>query len=166
MTLAEILRAQIVKRWSIVNVSRHQSVAEHQYNVCMIARALAKILEEPDETIIKAALCHDLEEVLFGDIPTPAKRFLREEHKVNVNLLLSTMPYELTHIQGVILKVADLIDALHFLRDHGIGDHAIAVLHDVETRMTDYLLDESDNIGGARLKIISQFIDDALMGKI
>jgi HD-like signal output (HDOD) protein len=151
MNLTEILRAQIVKRWSIVNVARHQSVAEHQYNVCMIARALAKKLGENDETIIKAALCHDLEEVLFGDIPTPAKQELRS-HGVEVNRLLSTMPYILTEIQEVILKVADLIDAIHFLRDHGLGDHAIEVLHEVEDRMTHYLLRKADVIGSNRLQ--------------
>ena len=166
MNLTEILRAQIVQRWSIVNVARHQSVAEHQYNVCMIGRALAKILGEPDEKVTKAALCHDLEEVLFGDIPTPAKRHLREKYGIEVNKLLSSMPYDLSHIEGIILKTADFLDAILFLRDNGLGQHAVDVLHDVEERMTTYLLDQADQLGSVRLKVIGQFIEDVLDEKI
>ena len=138
LKLADILRASHVSRWNIVNVSRHQSVAEHTFNVCMIARRLCKELSLDDVLIIKAALEHDLDEVIFGDLPSPIKAELMSKG-VNINALVANEMRHLTQQQKIVIKVADLLDAVLFLQDHAMGTHAAGVLSEVEGRLERYM---------------------------
>ena len=79
MEINEIMLAQQVGRWNIVRATKNQSVAEHMYNVCMIARAICSRLKIDDTMVMKAALEHDLDEVFTGDIPHPAKVMARQK---------------------------------------------------------------------------------------
>ena len=139
LKLTDILRASHVSRWNIVNVSRRQSVAEHSFNVCMIARRLCKELKMEDSNVIKAALEHDLDEVIFGDIPTPAKDKLVEEG-IDINEIVGNKMRNLSKKEDAVLKTADLLDAILFLTDHAIGSHASTVLEDIKERLRIHII--------------------------
>ncbi len=79
----EVMRLSNLKRWGIVEMSRSQSVAEHSYNVAMIAVHIVDRLENvsSDKTSLRSvvmgwSLAHDLPEVVTGDIPTPLKEMM------------------------------------------------------------------------------------------
>jgi len=163
LKLTDILRASHVSRWNIVNVSRHQSVAEHSFNVCMIARRLCKELDVEDTNIIKAALEHDLDEVIFGDIPTPAKDKLAASG-IDINAIVGNKMRDLTPLDETILKVADLLDAVLFLSDHAIGTHAAAVLDEVKERLRRHIIDASIDTSMANVMwgFVSQVLAEEL----
>ena len=134
----EFMRAGHVKRWHVVNTTREQSIAEHSFLVTMIALELNKCFDEEGVVydilpIVMGGLFHDISEVRYGDIPTPGKQFLK---KVTNNPgifsdieaeLLPEMPYaqvEVTGFAAQIIKMADIIEAAHWIRDNGAGTHA------------------------------------------
>ena len=45
MKLSETLRAGHVHRWNIVATIREQSIAEHMWNVTMIATTISRVME-------------------------------------------------------------------------------------------------------------------------
>jgi 5'-deoxynucleotidase YfbR-like HD superfamily hydrolase len=125
-----------VKRWAIVRTLRDQSVAEHSYYVTMYANDIASHLgldESVQLTILKRALWHDVDEILTGDIPGPHKKKLVDKVKANT-FFQSAMgvifgqrahrdgqevgddPHR-TQLVAAILKVADLLEAIHFLEE-------------------------------------------------
>lgn len=118
MNIQDILRASHTMRWTIVNTAVPQSVAEHSFNVTMIARAIAKVLFVPDANITRIALQHDLDEVILGDIPSPAKkRGMRPPSLDAKNQHGSTQ-------ENAIVKAADWIEAYNFINTNGMGRHA------------------------------------------
>jgi hypothetical protein len=131
LDIQDILRAHSVKRWVIVSTTRDQSLAEHTFNVVMIARAIAKKYGIDDDNIIKAALEHDLDEIINGDIPTPTKERLFNSTK---QLYSSGHNRDLSEPEYIIIKAADMLDAIWFLSDYGVGRHSANV--------TDYLLNK------------------------
>ena len=125
LEIHDILRAQGVKRWNIVETVRPQSVAEHSFNVCFIARAIAKEIGMEDEKIIKAALDHDLDEIITGDIPTPAKQRMRKLgfEPDSIHEGRNEYPDNVEDIVGI----ADMLEAEWFIWSFGVGEHAAAV---------------------------------------
>jgi 5'-deoxynucleotidase len=145
-----------VKRWQIVNVSRQQTIAEHMFNVNLIAMEIGRrmgINRAGMEYISRWALIHDIPEVVTGDIATPTKQAMRAAvpdsdpiHHVELSLddeykelyltMKKDMPVELD-----VVKLADMIDAAVFLLDHGIGRHAeqvrLTIVHDMRKKVTD-----------------------------
>ena len=69
------LRAREVSRWHIVPTTRPQTLADHSYAVACVARRLLHVLGRPDlvPQAVELALDHDIAEVVFGDVPAPAK---------------------------------------------------------------------------------------------
>ncbi len=136
LTLYDYLRVGHVKRWHNVNTTREQTVAEHSYMVTVIAIHLAtKIVGDPAFTAQVAfeALFHDSVEVVLGDMPTPAKRFLREFtsnaaiFEQMEKMLMPKVPYRLQpSSKGVTtyVKMADRIEAAHWISENGVGNHA------------------------------------------
>lgn len=145
MTLYDFLRAGHVKRWHIVNTACTQSIAEHSYLVAVIAMHLHKAMGGSESEVHQTAvwaLFHDATEIRTGDIPTPAKRLLREVDRMPEGadlgpdlferldiLLLGDAPYfeegtapSETSIQCV--RMADAIEAAHWIRENGLGRHA------------------------------------------
>lgn len=126
LNIQDILRAQTVARWNIVGVTRPQSVAEHTFNVVFLSRRLAKAIDIPDERIIKYALEHDLNETVLGDIPTPTKkRALARGWDLN-----DLFPGGKNKVEGVelqIVEIADVMDAVHYMSQYGVGRHATVV---------------------------------------
>ena len=152
LTIEEIQRSNHVMRWNIVNTSRQQSVAEHQYNVCMIGRHLCKVMNIPDDNVMKAALEHDLDEVRFGDIPSPTKEMLKHRG-VDLNAMMSHERRKLTPEEEAVLKVSDILDAILFLRDHAIGARAKEILDNLFNKLFKYT--ESHNFGDNRKSLVT-----------
>jgi hypothetical protein len=165
LTLSQILRASHVSRWNIVNTIKHQSVAEHTFNVCMIARALCKRLAMDDDNLIKAVLEHDLDEVIFGDIPTPMKEKMAKRG-VNINMIVDHQTRNLSEIETIVMKVADLTEAIWFLQDHGVGRHAVEVEMDIRDRLDRYLETHKADIGDGNMHTITTFVEQVVAGQI
>ena len=76
---AYLYRLRFIRRWSLMRNAVPESVAEHSFQVALLAHALCSIGREvfgadvPTERIVTLALFHDAEEVITGDIPTPVK---------------------------------------------------------------------------------------------
>lgn len=162
LKLHEILRASVVKRWGIVNVVRTQSIAEHSYNVCMIVRCLCKLLDKDDVEVMKAALSHDLDEVIYGDIPSPMKQRMLIDG-VDLNKYMSKeRPLDMEMKQ--LLKLADLLESIIFLQDHSIGKHAEEVQEEIATRL--FKLVHCDMGEHPYYLEICDFVDRAIAGVI
>lgn len=121
MPLEAVLRLEGVLRWHVVKHSGRQSVAEHTFAVQAIGRRILQLAERrsaiPD--FLEVALLHDADEALFGDIPSPAKLQPGPGPELEPGLL------------EWVLKTADILDAIRFISQHGIGDHAQRVAADL-----------------------------------
>lgn len=128
MNLKQMLYADSVKRWHLVDTSRNQTVAEHSFNVCLISQRILQILGMNQESWIFGktmvyALHHDIPEVIIGDIPTPTKHLLNID---DLDLATILDPDSVTDVILVkeIVKMADLMDCIFFLKRYGVGDKA------------------------------------------
>ena len=139
INVQDALRAQHTKRWTLVNTAKDQSIAEHMFNVAMIARhicAKAGIHGDEQNQITMAALLHDIDEVVTGDIPAPTKGRIRHQLGKDVNDLEVTV--DLHHkgnnngsVIETIIKYADYIESIWFIDENGIGRHAGRVGRDL-----------------------------------
>lgn len=138
-TVFERLRLCHVKRWHIVRVAREQTVAEHSYSVWVIVDDLLKFTDFTNSErrlALDWALVHDEPEALFGDIPTPAK-VASDKLGVAADELnrscsrWATLKNKCDNENKAIcqlVKLADITEAVWFLRQEGIGYHAAEVL--------------------------------------
>ena len=62
--------ASSVSRYHTVRTHRQQSVADHSHGVAML---MLRIHPSAAAHVLRAALCHDLAEVVTGDLPAPVK---------------------------------------------------------------------------------------------
>lgn len=156
LTLYDFLRIGHIKRWHNVNTTREQTVAEHCFMVMLIALHLyCRICPkgQRDEAamlcLLVAAMFHDAPEAAGGDTPTPAKRLIREltgDPAIFDKLDKFLMP-ELPYLGGsvpdaldVFIRVADKIEAYHFIHDNGTGPHAEIVKHGARRNLEDLAL--------------------------
>lgn len=151
LKLLDILRAQNIKRWVIVNTSRNQSLAEHTFNVIAITRELCSKLNIDDSDAIKYAFDHDLDEILTGDIPTPAKERLGISTD---NVYNGKSKEKCDPIVVNLVSVADIMEAIIFISENGVGRHS-AEVHD-------YLRQKLSN----KLETIVASTDDPRMLKL
>lgn len=159
------LRLTEVKRWGLVATAREQSVAEHSYRVLLIATACYDYMENGtphnsyDRIAISSfAIVHDILEVLSGDLDSHFKRALKASYPHAYDDVLANMAgnrddaAELRHtvmaeeraakgsVVEVIVKVADLLEAVLFLRAYGTNrEHAAHVCNDIMMRLYDYI---------------------------
>lgn len=161
MTLAEQLRASHVKRWHIVQTAREQTVAEHSFNVAVIAGSLAAgmrwgglLVAQNKLSLLNWALTHDMIESITGDVPTPFKKSLNAAAGYDVvakaeDLVDREQMAQYRMIKGTvvesIVKIADLIEAIYFLSDNGIGTHAKSV-NDLLRSQLNELVDELEKL--------------------
>lgn len=161
LTLAEILRASSVKRWNIVKTVHTQSVAEHSFNVCFIARHLCKLLDMDDTNIVKAALEHDLDEVRFGDIPTPLKaEMIKNGNNLDLAELNNAPSRELSDLEKIVLKVADMCDAILFLQSNWMDRHGEDVLMELKIKLRRYVYD------AVRSEVITKEMCEIILGSV
>jgi 5'-deoxynucleotidase YfbR-like HD superfamily hydrolase len=156
LSFYELARTSHIKRWTIINTTREQNLAEHQYNVTVIALALYKAVtgEKPTATFIAAALFHDSAEIRYGDIPTPAKAHIRkiaesagagnDLFEVMDTIATPDIPYiggKAATEEAKIIKLADLIEAAWWIRENGAGHHAGTVADKCWRAVEEYVHD-------------------------
>ena len=162
MKINDILRASGVTRWHIVRTVRPQSLAEHTFDVVMIARAIAKNAGYDDYEIIKAALLHDLDEIVTGDIPTPSKKRARENGWELNDLYKSITGREITDDESLIIQIADRMADLYWLWLHALGPHANKVYELLATEFNDWIRSDQipDNIKEAATDVQVQMLSE------
>ena len=162
MKINDILRASGVTRWHIVRTVRPQSLAEHTFDVVMIARAIAKIAGVDDYEIIKAALLHDLDEIITGDIPTPTKQKARDNGFEINDLYKSVTGRELGPDEATIIHLADKMADLYWLWLHALGPHSNRVYEEMAEAYNNYVRGESipDNIREAAVDVQMQVLSE------
>ena len=78
---AYMSRLKHIRRWGLMRNAVAENVAEHTFQVTMIAHALCiirQILGEPEvseKDVVLAALYHEAAEAITGDLPTPIKYY-------------------------------------------------------------------------------------------
>lgn len=76
---AYLARMKLINRWSLMRNTRQENIAEHSYEVAVLAHGLARLHNQrfggqADEgRCVLLALYHDAPEILTGDLPTPVK---------------------------------------------------------------------------------------------
>jgi 5'-deoxynucleotidase YfbR-like HD superfamily hydrolase len=128
----------------------------------MIARAIAKIAGYDDYEIIKAALLHDLDEIVTGDIPTPSKKRARENGWELNDLYRSITGREITDDESLIIEIADKMADLHWLWLHALGPHANKVYELLATTFNDWIRSDQipDNIKEATIDVQVQMLSE------
>lgn len=124
MNVDMIFRVQDVSRWHTINMSRRQSVAEHSFNVAVLVLKICNDLQFPERDKIRLvglALLHDIDEVYTGDAPSTSK------------------DYSGLDGDSLIIKVCDLIDALHFSSEFAVGSHSISVVGFISDQLAECL---------------------------
>lgn len=144
MEIQDILKAGTVNRWNIVSTIRPQTLAEHLFNVAMIARELAKeIPSVPVTTSTYWGLMHDIEEVILGDLPTPTKKRMAAKGWNWTTIEDEVMPRSERVPDDdnlkLLIKCADRMEALWFIKTYGIGRHAELVENRMSADMSKYM---------------------------
>ncbi|MEG0257273.1 MAG: 5'-deoxynucleotidase [Christensenella sp.] len=108
---AYMSRLKHIKRWGLMRNNTEENVAEHTYNVTLVAHALCIIKnvyfngDVDEKDVLAAALYHEAGEVITGDLPTPIKYFDKditqsykkiERHAENT--LISMLPTEMRDV--------------------------------------------------------------------
>jgi 5'-deoxynucleotidase YfbR-like HD superfamily hydrolase len=125
-----------VTRYHTLITLRRQSVAEHVYGVLTYLNVLMDFQVPPG--LAKAALLHDVAEVLTGDLPAPAKRALKSN---GGGLALIKMEEDLEAAYGLtphvllslhetrMLKLADCLEGMRFCaQEVALGNRAMGVV--------------------------------------
>lgn len=141
MDIKTQLRASGVTRWHIVETTRQQNLAEHQFNVAIIARWLAQregLTADYVAKVTEAALLHDQHEIIDGDTPSTAKA----EKKVNQCLIER------------IVQLADKVEALWFIYHRHINRPDI--VEDVRERLSRLMVQCNDAQAAAIYALIKE----------
>lgn len=150
--LQMLLNLSNVPRWVICPRYKEQSVAEHCFNVAVIADHIASQVDpEPYEfryTVIAAALVHDMDEALTGDMPSSLKRGLAGEATPTAKV-------------AAIVKVADLMEARRWWGLWGAGEtpRYLEIAHSLRTRLNKVLEEVLPEIKEAALRIMKEELD-------
>lgn len=129
----DLLALADAHRWTVVKTLRSQSVAEHSYQVAVIAWELAERLDVPIECyphILTWALAHDAPETFTGDIDGRAKREFPNLKEVVTRVENIKFPWHWEMSMAVspmvraLVKVADTIEAMTFIKVWGHGERA------------------------------------------
>lgn len=138
IALHDIIRAGTVKRFHIVNTTRIQTLAEHQWGVAVLACEIAGRLGWDDAAVARLALLsivHDAGEVRTGDVPTPTKARLREALGSSADEVLAQFDptLDVSKPFKAVMKCADYLESMIFLMEHKVGRHSDAVMDDIMT---------------------------------
>lgn len=166
LAIAEKARAAHVKRWQIVRVAREQNLAEHSFMVAIISIEICKriglsISPAARAMMLEWALMHDIIEVVTGDINTLIKARMRgilgpgviDEVEGGVCEEYDSLKANVTPIIRIVVKLADIIDAIAFLDMEGKGIHA----GDVQQRATASFV---EHLNGAKVAFPQYMWDD------
>jgi len=173
--IQDVLRAGHIKRWNIINTTRQQTLAEHLFNVAMIADTLMNELGQYEyrDIILAWALQHDIPEVVCGDTPTPTKRRI-EEMGFDMEIIYDEIDptYKATKETALevgfgmswkIVKASDLIEAIHFLTENGVGIHAKNVANTLHGKFTEFVeLNFSEHQYEGVYKVFNQVMSEEI----
>jgi 5'-deoxynucleotidase len=76
---AHLSRLRFIKRWGLMRNAVEEDVAQHSWEVAVLAHALALIRRDvfggtiDPNAVVTRALFHDATEAITGDLPTPVK---------------------------------------------------------------------------------------------
>ncbi len=137
-----------VPRWGIAPRHHQQTVAEHSYYVVLYAAQLCDRMGIGDLgrlNVVEYALVHDVREAWESDIPGPSKRAIVDKERADRyhGAFAATMDpyYRGSYVLGVevvvdgygvgrlikdIVKVADLIDSVFYLKQETLMGNAFA----------------------------------------
>ncbi|MGD1524126.1 YfbR-like 5'-deoxynucleotidase [Vibrio owensii] len=156
MNLVDISESATVTRWHSANCHRYPSIAEHSFLVTMYAKELLKQVH-PDATqndellVINHALHHDLAETVCGDLGTPFKRALEKKcQDLNIGNPIEDIedkvcPSAKLHREAcddfhyIIVKLADILDAIKFISVEGKGASAPKILKERKNAYRQYV---------------------------
>jgi 5'-deoxynucleotidase YfbR-like HD superfamily hydrolase len=152
LQLNDLMRSQYVKRWHIVNTSKSQSLAEHQYNVAIIGATIAakmRLTGVVIKEVVMVALTHDIHEIVMGDVPSPAKRRGSKEGVFEFKLPFNYYVDRNTRSTvDAIVKAADFLDAIHFVDENGMGRHARAAAADIRHAYDKWKAEQDERLQG------------------
>ncbi len=114
-------RMRLIKRWSLMRNLNSENIAEHSYDVAIIAHNLAWLRKLrfadqysccPDPgKVMQLAVFHDAPEIITGDLPTPVKYYdqnLRQSfaclEEQAIARLISLLPLDLQPIYADLLR--------------------------------------------------------------
>lgn len=117
---AYLSRMKLIKRWGLMRNIQQENIAEHSYQVAVIAHGLALAGQKyydkavDIQKVVLLALYHDAGEVIIGDLPTPVKYFNPEIktsygkiEDVAKSKLLSFLPDELSDEYSSLMFAAE-----------------------------------------------------------
>ncbi len=116
---ALLFQMKNITRWGLMYNTRPENLSEHSMECAIIAHALALIGNRHfdknfDATkILSAALFHDMNEVLTGDLPTPIKYYndniknsYKEIEKISTEKMLSLLDEETASVYADLLSLS------------------------------------------------------------
>jgi hypothetical protein len=104
-----------IKRFHTVPTIGVQTVAEHSYHVAMLCIELSS--GKPSTNLLKAALYHDLAELVTGDIPAPVKWANPNLKNELENIEENCIDISLTPNERSILRHADAFECAFYAVD-------------------------------------------------
>lgn len=140
---ADLMGLADVKRWVVVKTLRDQNVAEHCFLVAVIAMELLARLDLSDDQqlsmqVMGWSLVHDVPETLTGDIDGKFKRDYPSVKEAIVEAEAAAFPWYDAYANYIspkantIVKLADKIESIAFIRQWGIGTRADDVRYELE----------------------------------
>ena len=144
---ADYLKASYIKRWGIVHTAETQSIGLHMYRVWILVRQWGPEIglnTKQQQQAEEWALTHDLAEIRTGDMPTPHKTPEVKSWLEGLELEICPEAAAVEHaikgtITGDFCKFCDTAEAVLYLRNCGLGQHARDVLKLLEVQMYDRL---------------------------
>lgn len=120
-----IANGAAVKRFHTVTTLQTETVGHHSHGVAMMC-----LVFDPDasRSLIMAALFHDLGEQILGDIPSPTKRKIDPEGRLDTYEATIMQEHgvvmpELTAYEQRVLKLADIASGMLFCgREMSLGN--------------------------------------------
>jgi 5'-deoxynucleotidase YfbR-like HD superfamily hydrolase len=136
-----------VRRWNFYPTVRNESVAEHSFWVGFYVLMFILVkrggkLEESDGNLVMAAMLHDIEEAVTGDMPTLVKRYTDGWHKV-VEKAMDELTGGDPMLDGVtrlkkissvgecepVIKIADTLAAMAYAKEQSTVQPVFAKIH-------------------------------------
>lgn len=177
LTLEQRLRCGHVKRWHMTRVFREQTLAEHLMLVQIVAleaadRYIAGSGGYADPRLFRLevmewAMWHDMPEVVMGDIAPPTKKLIG--HAGGQTLLngierrvdgrFTRLDMSTGEVAKLIVKFADIYDAIRFLHWEGHGPRALEIERMMIGSMTGHIKKTRDAMFDGLADIFQSMFD-------
>ena len=116
---ALLFQMKNIARWGLMYNTRGENLSEHSMECAVLAHALALIgnrhfgKKVDSNRILAAALFHDMNEVLTGDLPTPVKYYnesikdsYKEIERISLDKMLSLLDEETGEVYASLHKLS------------------------------------------------------------